>query len=87
MSKNAVTFAQKYLTMDCCGKKIEELCKNPRPNRKHGNNNFPPEYFVPYHRRPYPPGSKLKTSTVLQRIRYIFGWLPRKRRISRGVID
>jgi glycosyltransferase involved in cell wall biosynthesis len=87
MSENAINFYKKNLTMDCCGKKIEELCKKPRPGRKKTKGEFPPLYFVPYHRRPYPTGSVLKPAAVIQRIRYIFGWLPKKMYISRGAVD
>lgn len=86
MAEKAINFYKNNLTMDCCGRNIEELCNKMRQGRKNANKDFPLEYFVPYHRRPYPPGSKLKPASVLQRIRHLLGYLPRKRHINRKVM-
>jgi glycosyltransferase involved in cell wall biosynthesis len=82
MSENAVKFYKKNLTMDCCGGKIEELCRKPRLGRIAKKEDFPPQFFIPYHRRPYPKGSLFKLTSVMQRICFIFGRLPPRRHIN-----
>jgi len=82
MSENAVDFYNKNLTMDCSGAKIEELCRKRCASRNAKKEDFPPQCFIPYHRRPYAKGSLFKLTSVKQRIRITFGWLPPRRHIN-----
>ena len=85
MARKAIGYFDGNLTMEYCGRQIEALCNEPRPGRNTARREFPPRFFVPYHRRPYRDGSPLHPLSLMQRIRYILGWLPRKRHIDAAI--